>query len=161
MQLNDLIALIDEAIEKMGINPKDAQNEGDGQWFLMNEEMPIYIDAWREEESNPWNYFKFKEDDTVFQITVPFCYMPTLKRQEFMEELMTVNLNLHYGKFSYNPKDNIVVLVYRKPGSTLRNEEIKDVIDALGYYAEMTYHVLKDEFHLKRVSVGGEENSEG
>lgn len=153
MQLQDLIQTVNQAIERMGIDPKDASNDGEGQWFLMNEEMPIYLDAWAEEASTPWNYFKYKEDSTVFQVTIPFCYAPTIRRNEFLEELLVVNLNLHYGKFSYNAKENVVALVYRKPGSELQPTEVKDVIDALGYYAEMCYHVLKDEFKLKRVQV--------
>jgi hypothetical protein len=153
MELKDLISLVDEAIEKMGVNPADARNEAEGQWFLMNEEMPIYLDAWTVPESNPWNYFKHKEDQTIFQVTIPFCYVPTLKRNEFLEELLTVNLNLQYGGFSMNPNENIIVLSYRKPGSALRWQDVREVIDALGYYAEMVYHVLKDEFNLKRVLI--------
>lgn len=153
MELQELYNLIDDAVEKIGVDPKDAKNAGEGQWFLMNEEMPIYMDAWEETESNPWNYYKFAEDRTIFQVTIPFCYGPTVKRTEFFEELLVVNLNLHFGKFSYNPPENIVALSYRIPGSNLRREMVKDTIDALGYYAEMTYHVLKDEFNLKRVQV--------
>lgn len=153
MQLQALIDLVENALKQMGINPADARNEADGQWFLMNEDLPIYLDAWAEEESNPWNYFKFKTDPTIFQVTIPFCYGPTLKKNEFFEELLTVNLNLQYGKFSYNAAENVVALVFRKPGSTLVEAEIKDTIDALGYYTEMAYHVLKDEFNLKRVVV--------
>jgi hypothetical protein len=156
MSLTDLTNRIENALRLMGIEPSDARNEDHGQWFLMNEDMPIYIDAWQEEESTPWNYFKFKEDPTIFQITVPFCYGPTLKKNEFMEELLVVNLNLHYGKFSFNPQENVVALAYRKPGSQMQESELKDVIDALGYYAEMAYHVLKDEFNLKRVLVNEE-----
>jgi len=153
MELSALIALVEGALVKMGITPSEARNEGEGQWFLLNEELPIYLDAWEETESTPWNYFKFKEDRSIFQIAIPFCHAPTLKRQEFFEELLTVNINLHYGKFSFNAPENVVVLVYRKPGSSLLASEIPDVIDALGYYTEMTYHVLKDEFNLKRVAI--------
>ncbi|MBS3915937.1 MAG: hypothetical protein KG003_15680 [Bacteroidetes bacterium] len=153
MNIELLIKKVENSLLQLGINPDDAKNEAAGQWFLMNQDMPIYIDAWEEQESTPWNYFKFREDPTVFQITVPFCYGPTLKRDEFLEELLVVNLNLHYGKFSYNTKENVVALLYRKPGSAYREEEMKDIVDALGYYAEMTYHVLKDEFNLKRVLV--------
>lgn len=153
MNLDNLIEIVDQSLELMGIKPEDAKNEEQGQWFLMNEEMPIYLDAWQEQQSTPWNYFKFNEDATVFQITIPFCYAPTLKREAFLEELLIVNLNLHYGKFSYNPAENIVALVYRIPGSDLKLNGISSIVDALGYYAEMTYHVLKDEFGLKRVNV--------
>lgn len=153
MNVQKLTGLVEDALKEMGIEPADARNDGEGQWFLMNEDMPIYIDAWEETQSTPWNYFKFKTDPTIFQVTIPFCYGPTVKKNEFFEELLTVNLNLHYGKFSYNPGENVVALVYRKPGSAVVLSEIRDAIDALGYYAEMAYHVLKDEFNLKRVLV--------
>lgn len=153
MDLKDLYNLIEEAIEKMGVNPADTKNAGEGQWFLMNDDMPIYLDAWADPEKKPWNFYKFDEDPTVFQVTIPLCYAPTLKRNEFFEELLTLNLFLHYGKLSYNAAENVVVLVYRKPGSALRWQEVREVIDALGYYAEMVYHVLKEEFNLKRVAV--------
>lgn len=153
MQAHELIKNVENALEVLGIKPEDARNEEGGQWFLMNEDMPIYIDAWEDEQSTPWNYFKFKDDPSVFQVTIPFCYAPTLKKAEFLEELLMVNLNLHYGKFGYNAKENVVALVYRKPGSAFNQGDLRDIIDSLGYYAEMTYHVLKDEFNLKRVVV--------
>lgn len=154
MELSDLINKVEEAIEKMGITPSEARMEEAGQWILMRNELQIFIDAWIANEPNPWNYFKQESGDlSVFQVTVPFCYIPTLKRNEFLEELLTVNLNLYYGKFSVNTKDNMVALAFRKPGGTLVEQEIADVIDALCYYAEMTYHVLKEEFFLKRILV--------
>jgi hypothetical protein len=109
-----------------------------------------------DEQSSPWNYFLFETDRTVFQITLPFCYAPTLQREAFLEEIWTVNLNLLYGKFSFNSRDNVVVLSYRVPGSSFKSEDLSAVIDGLSYYCEMSYHVLKDEFNLKRVLVEGE-----
>jgi hypothetical protein len=73
-----------------------------------------------------------------------------------LEELLTVNLNLLYGKFTYNAKDNVVALIYRLPGLSFQPADLTHVIDGLMYYSEMAYHVLKDEFTLKRVLV--EEN---
>ena len=140
----------------MGVSRADARGDEPGQWMLVRDFMPIYMDAWEEHEKNPWNYYKFDEDPSIFQVSLPFCYAPTIRRSEFFEELLTVNLNLQYGKYCYNGKDNVVALVFRKPGSSLQPAEVKDTIDALCYYCEMTYHVLKDEFKLKRVSIAEE-----
>ncbi|MBL7812652.1 MAG: hypothetical protein JNL57_10555 [Bacteroidetes bacterium] len=153
MNIQELIEKTDNAIAEMGVKPEEARGQEPGQWLLMRDEIPIYLDAWTEDQSTPWNYFIFGADPTVFQVTIPFCYGPTLKKAEFLEELLTVNINLLYGKFSYNAEENVVVLVYRVPGSALDPSQIGKVIEGLGYYAEMTYHVLKDEFHLKRVLV--------
>lgn len=151
MELNDLIANIELGIQTMGLSEHEASADENGQWILLKDEMPVYIDAWKDEQSSPWNYFIYQLDPTVFQITIPFCYGPTLKRSEFLEELLVVNLNLMFGKFSYNSKDNVVVLSQRLPGSAFSPVDLGKVIDALAYYAEMSYHVLKDEFSLKRV----------
>jgi hypothetical protein len=66
-----------------------------------------------------------------------------------------VNLNLISAKFSFNAKDNVVVISYRCAGSQFQADSLNDIIDGLSYYCEMAYHVLKDEFHLKRVLVDG------
>ena len=112
----------------------------------MRNETPIYLDAWAAEQKSPWNYFIFEEDTTTFQLTIPFCYAPTLQREAFLEELLTVNLNLLYGKFTYNAKDNVVALIYRLPGLRFQPADLTHVMDGLMYYSEMAYHVLKDEF---------------
>ena len=153
MELNKLISDVEQAIENMGVAAKDARGDEAGQWMLVQDFNPVYVDAWEEQESNPWNYFKFQTDKTVFQMSVPFVYGPTLKRELFWEELLTVNLNLHFAKFTYNTKENGVALVWRKPGSSLSQEEIKPALDAMFYYNQMIFEVLKDEFALKRVNV--------
>jgi len=154
VEINDLVKTVELAIVEMGLSKEESQADEQGQWILLKNETPIYIDAWDDKQSTPWNYFIFEQDKTVFQITVPFCYGPTLKRAEFLEELLVVNLNLHLGKFSYNTRDNVVVLSYRVPGSAFKPDSLGPTIDALAYYAEMVYHVLKDEFNLKRVVEG-------
>ena len=151
MNFENLLNQVEKAIHDMGIRPEETRGDEPGQWLLMREQMPIYLDAWQDEESNPWNYFIHEADKTTFQVSVPFCYAPTLKRDEFLEEMLVVNLNLLYAKFSYNSNDNVAALVYRIPGISFHVEQLPLIIDGLCYYAEMTYHVLKDEFSLKRV----------
>lgn len=153
MELKDLIFMVDQAIHDLGVDPKAAKGDEEGQWVLMRNDTPIYLDAWQAEQKSPWNYFIFDEDPTTFQLTIPFCYTPTLQREAFLEELLTVNLNLLFGKFTYNAKDNVVALIFRVPGISFQPKELSTVIDGLMYYSEMGYHVLKDEFNLKRVLV--------
>ncbi|MFN5219229.1 MAG: hypothetical protein ACK5CL_10710 [Sphingomonadales bacterium] len=151
MMLQDLYKAVDKAIHDMGVNPNDTRGDEQGQWMLLRDEMPIFLDAWEETSSTPWNYFVFEKDQTIFQISVPFCHAPTLRREEFLQEMLVVNLNLMYGKYTYNEKDNVVALVYRVPGLSFQEKDLQLIIDSLCYYAEMAYHVLKDEFNLKRV----------
>ncbi len=155
MNIQDLISVVETGIQKTGVNPEDARSGDDGQWLMLRNETPIYIDAWIDDQSSPWNYFIFEKDRSIFQVTLPFCYAPTLQREQFFEELLTVNLNLISAKFSFNAKDNVVVISYRCAGSQFQPESLNDIIDGLSYYCEMAYHVLKDEFHLKRVLVDG------
>lgn len=151
MNAEQLRTLVEEKLNSIGVQAEDARTGDDGQWMLLRNETPIYIDAWEDRESTPWNYFVFQQDPSVFQITVPFCYGPTLKRSEFLEELLVVNLNLLNAKFSFNSNDNVVVLSARISGSSLGGLDLAATIDGLCYYGEMAYHVLKDEFNLKRV----------
>jgi hypothetical protein len=153
MELSVLLNSVEKAIHDLGVDPAQARGEEQGQWLLMRNETPIYLDAWSAEQKSPWNYFIFEEDTTTFQLTIPFCYAPTLQREAFLEELLTVNLNLLYGKFTYNAKDNVVALIFRVPGKNFQPADLTHVIDGLMYYSEMAYHVLKDEFTLKRVLV--------
>ena len=153
MDFKDLVLLVEKAIHDVGVDPAAARGDEEGQWLLMRNDTPIYLDAWTAEQRSPWNYFIFEEDATTFQLTIPFCYAPTLQREAFLEELLTVNLNLLYGKFTYNAKDNVVALIYRMPGLSFQPSDLPRVIDGLMYYSEMAYHVLKDEFTLKRVLV--------
>ena len=146
MELSVLIKNVEDAIRQMGLAEDESKADENGQWILLKNEMPVYIDVWQDSESTPWNYFA-----SVFQITIPFTYAPTLKRNEFLQELLIVNLNLMFGKFSYNEKDNATVLTYRISGYTFQPESLQLIIDALAYYSEMAYHVLKDEFGLKRI----------
>lgn len=156
MELSVLLNSVEKAIHDLGVDPAQARGEEQGQWLLMRNETPIYLDAWTAEQKSPWNYFIFEEDATTFQLTIPFCYAPTLQREAFLEELLTVNLNILYGKFTYNAKDNVVALIFRVPGKSFQPSDLTHIIDGLMYYSEMAYHVLKDEFTLKRVLV--EEN---
>lgn len=153
MILEALFSEIESAIQALDVNPQNARGEEPGQWLLVDDFCPVFIDAWEEKESSPWNYFIFEKDPTIFQLIIPAFYAPTLKRDALFEELLTVNLNLQYAKFSFNKAENIVVLSMRKPGHTFSQTELKPMIDALSYYAEMTYQVLKDEFSLKKVSI--------
>lgn len=153
MELEKLFAEIELAIQELDIDPQNARGDEPGQWMLVDNFTPVFVDAWQDNESTPWNYFVYENDNTVFQLIVPAFYAPTLNRDAFFEELLTVNLNIHYAKFSYNHRENIIVLSIRKPGHTFSKTEFKPMIDALCYYAEMTYQVLKDEFHLKKVNV--------
>ncbi len=150
--MHTLIEEIEKALSLMEIVPSEAE-QGEGQWVVVRDFLPLYIDAWQETEKTPWNYATLDMDARFFQLSLPFCYGPTLKKTDLNEELLAVNLNMLYGKFTYNQRENIYALVYRVPGNAVRAKEIPIMIENLYYYAHMVFEVLKDEFALKRVSI--------
>jgi len=66
MELSVLIKSVEDAIRKMGLAEDESKADENGQWILLKNEMPVYIDVWQDSESTPWNYFVFKEDASVF-----------------------------------------------------------------------------------------------
>ena len=71
MDFKDLVLLVEKAIHDVGVDPAAARGDEEGQWLLMRNDTPIYLDAWTAEQRSPWNYFIFEEDATTFQLTIP------------------------------------------------------------------------------------------
>jgi len=45
MELKTLIGEVETAIRQMGLSAEEAQADENGQWILLKEEMPVYMDA--------------------------------------------------------------------------------------------------------------------
>ena len=50
-----------------------------------------------------------------------------------------------------NPHEKVVMLKYKRLADNLQISEVIEAIEACGYYAEMTFRALKDEFKLTAV----------
>lgn len=142
---------VEKALEQLGVNPEEVRCSEPGQWLVFRDEYEIYLDVWEQQELTPWNYFRPEGELSVFQVSVPVFYMPQNRREELLEELMAVNMNLFYGAFTYNPNEQVVLLKYKRLAEHLQISDVVETIEALGYYAEMTFKVLSEEFGLKAV----------
>jgi hypothetical protein len=148
---------VEQALIKLGVNPEEVRCSEPGQWLVFRDDFEIYLDVWEQEELTPWNYFKPEGALSVFQVSVPVFYMPDARREELMEELLAVNMNLFYGAFTYNPNEQIVLLKYKRLSEHLQVNDVVETIESLGYYAEMTFKVLSEEFGLKAVQTKDQE----
>jgi hypothetical protein len=142
---------VELALQQLGVNPEEVRCSEAGQWLVFREEFEIYLDVWEQQELTPWNYFKPEGALSVFQVSVPVFYMPDNRREELLEELLAVNMNLFYGAFTYNPNEQVVLLKYKRLSENLQVSDVVETVEALGYYAEMTFKVLSEEFGLKAV----------
>jgi len=142
---------VELALQELGLNAEEVRCAEEGQWLLFREQFEIYLDVWNQEEVTPWNYFRPEGELAVFQVSVPVCFLPDKRTEEFMQELLSVNMNLFYAAFTVNPTEKVVLLKHKRLADQLQVHDVVEAIEACGYYAEMSFNVLKDEFGLNAV----------
>lgn len=144
--------LIESALATLGLNPVETRCADEGQWMIFNGETEIYIDLWENENDNPWLYFESIEPLFMFQIIAPICLMPDDKSEVFYEEILHNNLNMLYGSYTINKEQNMLAVKYRRPMTNLSKEEIIDLIECIGYYAESTFEILKERYPIQKIA---------
>ncbi|MEY3983735.1 MAG: hypothetical protein RL160_1294 [Bacteroidota bacterium] len=149
---------VELALEQLGVNPEEVRCSEPGQWLVFRDDFEIYLDVWDQQELTPWNYFKPEGELGVFQVSVPVFYMPEQRKEELLEELLAVNMNLFYGAFTYNPNEQVVLLKYKRLAEHLQVADVVETVEALGYYAEMTFKVLSEEFGLRAIQTKDQES---
>lgn len=149
---------VEQALEQLGVNPEEVRCSEPGQWLVFRDDFEIYLDVWDQQELTPWNYFKPEGELSVFQVSVPVFYMPEKRKEELLEELLAVNMNLFYGAFTYNPNEQVVLLKYKRLAEHLQVADVVETVEALGYYAEMTFKVLSEEFGLRAIQTKDQES---
>jgi len=143
--------LIESALATLGLNPVETRCADEGQWMIFNGETEIYIDLWENENDNPWLYFESTDPLFMFQIIAPICLMPDDKSEVFYEEILHNNLNMLYGSYTINKEQNMLAVKYRRPMTNLSKEEIIDLIECIGYYAESTFEILKERYPIQKI----------
>lgn len=144
--------LIESALATLGLNPVETRCADEGQWMIFNGETEIYIDLWENENDNPWLYFESTDPLFMFQIIAPICLMPDDKSEVFYEEILHNNLNMLYGSYTINKEQNMLAVKYRRPMTNLSKEEIIDLIECIGYYAESTFEILKERYPIQKIA---------
>jgi len=150
-------SLIENTLAFLGLNPVEARSAEDGQWVIFNGGTEIYIDLWEQKEQNGWMYFESDEPIFVFQAISPVCYLPTSNLEAFYEELLQNNLNLLFASYTINKEQNMLAIKYRRICNGLKQEDIIEAIESVGYYNEITLNAIGDRYDIVKIET---ENSE-
>ncbi len=151
MPLSEYNSLIETTLAFLGLNPAEAKSEEDGQWVVFNGDTEIYIDLWEQIENNGWMYFESDEPIFVFQAISPICYLPSGNLEHFYEELLQNNLNLVFASYTINKEQNILAVKFRRICNGLKQEDIVEAIESIGYYSEITLKALSDRYDIKKI----------
>lgn len=151
---DDYKTLIEQSINILGIDPMQSRCSEPGQWLLFNGDTEIYVDLWEQKEMTGWQYFQ-PEGYTlnIFQVLAPICYLPDdpKLRKQFYEELLENNLNLLFAAFTVNTSENMLAVKFRRICNSLKQEDIIEAIESVGYYAETTKDILEERYGVKRL----------
>lgn len=148
--------LVESTLGFLGLNPAEARSEEKGQWLIFNGDTEIYIDLWEQKQQSAWLYFESDQPLYIFQIISPICYLPTIHVEQFYEELLHNNLNMLYGSYTINKEENVLAVKFRRICNGLKQEDIVEAIESIGYYSESTYKALAERYDVAKIEV--EEN---
>lgn len=153
-KFEDYTRIVEQSLEILGINPEESRCSEAGQWLVFNGETEIYIDVWEQKELNGWNYFQPEGYNLhVFQVLAPICQLPTEElRGAFYEDLLENNLNLFFGSFTINKEENMLAVKFRRICNALKNEDVIEAIESVGYYAESTFDILEKRYGVKKIN---------
>ena len=106
-----------------------------------------------------WQYFQ-PDGYTlnVFQVLAPICYLPidqTLLKQLY-EELLENNLNMLFASYTVNKAENMLAVKFRRICNSLKQEDVIEAIESVGYYAETTKNILEERYGVKRLEKSSE-----
>jgi hypothetical protein len=153
MEIKEKFAVVEDALQTIGVEPETARTEGQGQWMIERGEMEIYIDVWQPQDHNQWEYFKDDKPSAVFQVVVPVCYLPNEKEllADFYEELLYLNHHMFYGSFTVNTEEKMVAIGYKRLLEGCNRVEMIEPIESIGFYAENLSKFLSKKYRLKKV----------
>jgi len=151
MELKEQYALMEEAIEHLGVKPVDARCEDEGQWLVFRGDLEIYIDVW-EEPASEWSYHPGAHNTITFQVVCPISKLPSEdKRLFFYEDLLQMNFYSHFISFVVNKNENMLTCAFKRVMNHITKSDIIEAIDATGYYASLAWKMLNQPYELEKV----------
>lgn len=145
--------LVESTLGFLGLNPVEARSEEKGQWLVFNGDTEIYIDLWEQKQQSAWLYFESDQPVYIFQVISPICYLPTANVDQLYEELLHNNLNMLYGSYTINKEENVLAVKFRRICNGLKQEDIVEAIESIGYYSESTFKALNDRYDISKIEV--------
>ncbi|MDX5321584.1 MAG: YbjN domain-containing protein [Bacteroidota bacterium] len=147
--IEQVSAVVEEALLSLGITPEQARNEEEGQWTVYREVLEIYMDAWTLGTEQQALFYFQADDQPVFQVICPFCQVPADQYEEFLEELLDVNIALYKVSLAVRQEGGVVCVKYRSLAQNLTKEEVLEALDAVAYYAELFSNVFREKYGVQ------------
>lgn len=125
--MQNYFQIVEEAIQKIGLDPVGTRGNEQGQWNLKKGNFDIMIDVWTQ------------ENKTFFQILCPLCMIPADSKEDFYLHLLKKNFGL--CGLAYSIMDETVFLKYTIEAEQLTIDNIYNIITKTAFYAEQSEFV--------------------
>ena len=147
--VKDCSIIVEEALLSLGITAEQARNEEEGQWTVYRNDLEVYIDCWSLGTEQQALYYFQAEDQPVFQVISPFCQVPKERYQEFLEELLEINLGMYKASLAVRQEGGVVAVKYRALAVDLTKEQVLEGLDSVAYYAELFSNVFSERYGVQ------------
>ncbi len=142
-------ALVEQALRLLDIAPESARNEEAGQWTIYRDNLELYIDVWGSgNEQHPFYYYQ-AEDQPIFQVLAPFCFVPADRQDEFMAELLDINIGLLNACLAMRQDEGVVCVKIRTLSHYLTAEAITEALDTVAYYAALFSQAFQHKYKVQ------------
>ena len=122
--MKELILKVESVLSKMGLDPKEAQTENEGQWNIAKDEnLELMIDVWEE------------NDHLFFQVLSFVCELGDSTRPEFLKLLLEENHG--FCETAFTVLEDKVYLKYTTEADDINEDRIYKSITRIAYYNEM------------------------
>ncbi len=115
---------IEKSLQEIGIDPRTARGEKEGQWTINYKNSTVWIDLFSYPQ-NPEKYY--------FQVMSPLCRMVDRQKEEFAIDLLEINYFL-YGCWICK-KDEWIYILHLREADNLQKSEIDNTIERVAVYS--------------------------
>lgn len=129
--------LVNNVITELGVDPSICFSpDKPGQWELKRGSATIWIDMFIDANNQNKGYF---------QMMAPICEVPATRREEFLDEVLTIGHNLYGCGFTKYDKWIYVKLI--REVDDLSQMEIRATFDRIGYYGDFYDDYFKNKYY--------------
>jgi hypothetical protein len=129
MNLIELSSMIEDAIQKIGIDPQNARGDQSGKWGFTHNSASVWIDIFDFPSTNPGMYY--------LQVLSPLFKVPDTNRMEIAEELLSNTYEMCYAR-CVKIGDWYYVGEY-VPADGLIQFDVEYIIEKVAFYSEDYY----------------------
>jgi len=149
--LNYYYEVVEKAIAKIGVDPKNARSKNAGKWTLTKGGHPIWIDV----------VFLQNQNRTYFRVVTPVMKTTDANRAEVSMELLGENKNL-FGVYFGSNKEKVFIMTIREVEGLDMNEAYAMIMRGGNYgehYSQLFAKKYGDTLERATAGVPGPNNA--